>query len=52
MVSDLKWVLCQLADALIAPTSEALDTSQGKRKIMLTEKALDAGESIKKRFRR
>ena len=50
MVSDLEWALRQLADALVAPTSEAPDTSRGKRKIMLTEKALDAGESIKKRF--
>jgi hypothetical protein len=59
--SDLNWVVCQLtASFLVPPTpspappasSEAQGTSRSKRKVKLTEKALEAGESVQKRFRR
>ena len=60
-VSDVKWVLHQLVDALTAPPApeptagvalEVPDTGRGKRKIVLTEKALDLDESVQKRYRR
>lgn len=57
-IDDLNWVLCQLATGLLprpslAPPSTHTDvanTSLPKRKIKLTEKAADAGESVRKRF--
>ena len=58
-VSDLSWVLCQLASELVAPplpstpptpSPEVEVTSRTKRKITLTEKALSSADHVKKRF--
>ena len=59
-VSDLVWVLQQLKDSLATPPSnhsssvalllETPNTSRGKRKVILTEKALTADEDFRKRF--
>ena len=60
-VADVGWVLHQLVDAQTppptpAPTTGAApdvsDTGRGKRKIVLTEKALNLDESAQKRYRR
>jgi len=60
-VADVEWVLHQLLDALTPPPApvpilgvalEVPDTGRGKRKIVLTEKALDLGENVQKRYRR
>ena len=54
-IEDLHWVLQQLMDTLTTPTLpllEALEIPRGKRKVVLTEKALAGGESVQKRFRR
>ena len=57
--SDLDWVICQLTATFIVPptsllvpptTSEADDTSRGKRKVKLTAKAQDGGDRVRKRF--
>ena len=53
-MEDLHWVLQQLTDTLTTPTLpllEALEISQGKHKVVLMEKALAGGESVRKRFR-
>ena len=52
VISDLEWVLRQLIDVLAAPTLDTPTTPVNKRKIVLTQKALDAGDGVKKRFRR
>jgi len=60
-ISNIEWVLHQLVDALTAPPApapttgvalEVPDTGRGKRKIILTEKALDLDDSVQKRYRR
>lgn len=60
-VADIEWVLGQLTDALTAPPTptpvmgtapEVQDVGRAKRRIVLTEKALEMGEDIRKRFRR
>jgi hypothetical protein len=57
--SDLNWVVCQLAASFIVPptppsapppSSDVQDTSRGKRKVKLTEKALESGDRVQKRF--
>lgn len=55
VIGDLDWVLHQLADALSTTPSPTLDTSgtpRNKRQVVLTEKAMAAGENVHKRFRR
>ena len=54
-MEDFHWVLQQLTDALTTTTLPLLgapEISRGKRKVVLTEKALAGGESVQKRFRR
>jgi hypothetical protein len=64
--SDLNWVVRQLAASFIVPpapssvppapssvppaSSDVHDTSRGKRKVKLTEKALESGDRVQKRF--
>ena len=57
-ISDLNWVIQQLTASLATPPpipsppapSEVQDNSRSKRKIRLTEKAMEAEESVQKRF--
>jgi hypothetical protein len=56
-VADTKWVLSQLVAILVTPPTldvvpEAQDTGRSKRKIVLTEKALNLDENVQKRYRR
>ena len=58
-VRDLDWVVRQLTEDLtILPPSPAFtptpeeQASRSKRKIILTEKVLSAGENVQKRYRR
>ena len=60
-VADVEWVLGQLTDVLTTPPTPASATGtdtevqeigRAKRKIVLTEKALDLGEEMRKRYRR
>ena len=55
--SDLNWVICQLTASVSVPhtplpAAPAMpgiqDTSQGKRKVKLTKKAIDAGDRVQK----
>jgi hypothetical protein len=57
-INDLNWVVCQLKASFTIPpslsapsaASEVQDASRGKRKVKLTEKAMDGGERMQKRF--
>ena len=57
--SDLNWVICQLTASFSVPPTPlpatpampgTQDTPQGKHKVKLTEKAIDAGDRVQKRF--
>ena len=56
VIGDLDWVLHQLTDSLtpttLMPSVEASITPGGKRKVVLTEKAMASGDNVQKRFRR
>lgn len=58
-ISDLSWVARQLTASFVVPpkrlltppaTSEGQESSRGKRKVKLTEKTLDGGDRVQKRF--
>ena len=60
-VADVKWVLHHLTGILTTPLApeptpevapDTPDVGRGKRKVTLTEKALNLGENVQKRYRR
>jgi len=60
-VADTEWVLGELTGVLTTPPTptpatgvdpEVQNVGRVKRKVVLTEKALDMGENVQKRYRR